>query len=173
MLRAVAMADTAALREELTEMVSAASSIGTATHRVIALCALLSSDPSYELIERTAKRRSTARRSSSGHQALVGAVTTMTASYFTHLFPAGARLYAIEERHHGVQFDLLWRLPDRTLFADELKTGRSRPEAYAAQATKQARVGREAFGARFSGVRVVSLRTTATAFTPAPERWSA
>ncbi len=141
---------------------SSASTVCVATRRVVALCSVRSAQPSLDLITEIASTRRTARRSSSGHQAALGAVTTLVASYFADHFPAGAQLHSLEETHAEVRFGLLWRLPDGDLLADDLQTGRMHANTFASRAEAHAAAGRLAFGDRFAGVRVVGLRTATT-----------
>ena len=158
------------LRDELAELVSRASTVEAATRRVVALCSVLDDEPTIDLIERVARTRRTRRRSSSGHQAALGAVTTLAASYFTHHATPGARLQSVEAHHRGVQFGLLWRLSDGELFADELTTGRARPTSRRARAETQAAAGSIAFGECFTGVRIIGLRSTTTLLVPSQDR---
>lgn len=142
-------------------LVSTAGHFGTATHRLIALCALLDPWPTAELILAVAERHLPLRRNTNSRQALLTAATSMAGIYFRRYRMADTTLEAIEEPVADLRLDLVWRTDNGLLIADEIKTGVfSWPSSSTrAQAIRQVRAGREHFGSSFRGVRVVAIRS--------------
>ena len=103
-----------------------------------------------------------ARRSSLSSQlALRGATATLASVYVQRFWTAGARLLASELVVEDVALDLLWRLRDGRLRADEIKTGMwaaQEPGLVRAQVQGQVDACSGALGPAFVGVRAVMLR---------------
>jgi hypothetical protein len=161
------------LRDEAVALMRSAGAVGTATHRLIALCALLAPRPDPALILKVAERHLPKTRNTNTRQALLTACTSMAAVYFRRYRMAGMELEAVEEAVGGVRLDLLWRSEGGRLVADEVKTGVfSWPStATRGQAIREVRAARERFGPDFDGVRVVPIRSGAAPCFFASKDW--
>lgn len=148
-------------RPDVAALLQSSSAVGTATHRLIALCALLDPWPTPELILAVAERHLPRRRNTNSRQALLTAATSMAGIYFRRYRMADTTLEAIEEPVADLRLDLVWRTDNGLLIADEIKTGVfSWPSnSTRAQAIRQVRAGREHFGSNFHGVRVAAIRS--------------
>jgi hypothetical protein len=161
-------------QDEVADLTRDASTVGVATHRLIALCALLRRDPDYGLVDAVARRHVGRGLRPSARQALLMPCVTFAAVYFGRFHIADATLAAVEEQVDGARLDLLWRLPGRGLVADEIKTGRFVTPRVLERARAQAIGGRVSLGSRFAGVRIVRLRDGGDpTFVPAPDAWPA
>ncbi len=146
-----------------------ASSIGTATHRLIGLLALRHAPgvPAVWELTDAARALLCSGRSPSARQSMRVGVISLAGVYLARFWPLGARLVACELVVGDSALDLLWLLGDGTLFADELKTGIAACELHeptVAQARAQAVNGAVLLGESFIGVRVALLRRPADSF---------
>lgn len=93
-------------------------------------------------------------------QALLTFLVPMASSYLRHFSRPGWQFLGSEVIIADVALDLLWQRGSR-LEADEVKSSASTPTlwraAAEAQATAQARAGRQRFGDTFAGVRIAGL----------------
>lgn len=146
-----------------------ASSVGTATHRLVGLLAMRhrAKAPAADEMKDAARALLCGGRSPSARQAMRVAVISLTGVYAQRFWPSEARLVACELVVGDSAVDLLWLLGDGTLFVDELKTGIAACELHEptlTQARTQADEALGLLGGSFIGVRVVLLRRPVDSF---------
>jgi hypothetical protein len=93
-------------------------------------------------------------------QAAVQRVVSALMVYFHELASPGRAFVSGEHISNDVALDLLWRLPDGTVEADEIKTGlqaSANLPAIQRQCITQCEAGVEEFGESFRGVRAVFI----------------
>ena len=168
--------------------------IGSLAHRLIAaLCRGeldLPAEPSYEAARRFARDAMRSHPITRGRLAIAQQTAVVLLAYWAELLPdirLGYRLIGAELRFGSRQVDLAWELcpgPGRgvTCFIDEIKTG-----SWHGQASDRARhqvdalvaAGRGQFGARFAGLRFLTLTDPAGrhwvasdgTWSPLPDGW--
>lgn len=132
---------------------------GRIAHLVIGYLLTLGSDlpVTVEQVEQLVHAECRGLGASLNAQRVRALALTSACKYMHWLMPTSAEFIGAEVRLTTGRVDLMWLLPDGSIFMDELKTSRYLDEAAAVtQAARYATAGVDMFGDGFVGVRVIS-----------------